>query len=47
LFLLGPVSAGAQKALKNRRLEVVNLSANPIAIAGPKLGKGETALLRC
>lgn len=26
--------------------EVVNLSANPIAIAGPKLGKGETALLR-
>mmetsp|Transcript_78780 Transcript_78780/g.124306 ORF Transcript_78780/g.124306 Transcript_78780/m.124306 type:complete len:436 (-) Transcript_78780:106-1413(-) len=26
--------------------EVVNLSANPIAIAGPKLGKGETAQLR-
>ena len=27
--------------------EVLNLSANPIAIAGPKLGKGETGVLRC
>ena len=26
--------------------EVLNLSANPIAIAGPKLGKGETGVLR-
>lgn len=23
------------------------MSANPIAIAGPKLGKGETGVLRC
>ena len=44
LFVLG--LGGHPCPLAPPVVQVLNLSANPIAIAGPKLGKAETARLR-